>query len=509
MSVLLLSLLASVAFAQSAQSSLSLANVAIQPSPVVAGRNITVLFQLYNSYAGSLSDVNVQLTGSYPLLNFSPASSYLISTMGEGLYSGYFNYNIRVPSTVPSGVYTIDFFGTYHATTVAGPIVGTSTMPLSFYVNGIPNMTASISSVQVISGRQLSIGMQLANSGYTKASNITVRFLNTSALTVTGTSVLHITDLANRSSVSTNINYAAIGNVSSGTYSIPVQVSYSSNYNTTYTKQLNLTASVAVSAPDVVVMLSSPAAQPLYQGRNQTVTLQIQNIGTGSAKNVTVSLSAGRGITLLSSVRSFFIGDIEPGQLIVEPVLLSANGTSVANLTASIKYYPASYQNPISKAQVLNLSLTPAAQFTVVGESAALNPGATAVPITFVIRNTGTEEADQVQISLQTTYPITPVASTYYIQSVKPGATFNASFVVSADSQGVSGNYPITLFEQWKQANAGVNQQLSGSNNFFIEVSSAQVDYTLVIVAVVVVVIAAIVLRMRSSSKKKAKDSKK
>ena len=116
--------------------------------------------------------------------------------------------------------------------------------------------------------------------------------------------------------------------------------------------------------------------------------------------------------------------------------------------------------------------------------------------------------ATQVQLSLQTTYPITPVASTYYIQTIAPGATFNASFVVSADSQGVPGNYPVTLFEQWKQGNAGINQQFSGSNNYFIAVGSSQGSSTLIIAAAAVVVIALIALRLRSQAKKKEKAKK-
>ncbi len=82
---------------------------------------------------------------------------------------------------------------------------------------------------------------------------------------------------------------------------------------------------------------------------------------------MTVSLVAGKGINLLSSLNSFFIGEIAPGQIVTEPVLIAANGTSGTSITANLQYFTSSYQSEVSKSQTLNLSLAPAAQFAVVG----------------------------------------------------------------------------------------------------------------------------------------------
>ncbi len=282
--LLLFPLLFGMVQAQSAQSgALSLANVAVMPNPIVAGKNMTVTFQLYNSYNQGLNDVDLQLTGAYPILNFSPLNSYLISVMGTGLYSGFFTYTIQLPQTTQSGTYSVNFLASYQTTSTAtGGVIGTSSMPLTFYVHGVPNVTATVTNVQVLSSNEISVGVQIANTGYTEAKNVKINFLNTSGTTVSENNKVQISELNSGSTLSSVVYYTVSGgSVGNSAYTVPMSISYSSDYNTTYSKKLNLTASLAVNKPDLVVMLSNPQPQSLYQGRNQSLTLQIDNIGTG------------------------------------------------------------------------------------------------------------------------------------------------------------------------------------------------------------------------------------
>lgn len=491
-----------IACAAAGDNALSIVNLQVVPRPVMAGSNITITFQLYNAYSSSLQNVNLQLTATNPIITVSPSSTYITDSIGSGIYGGYTNqmsYKIHVPSTLATGEYTIDVIANYETSqpTAAGglsSLPSESVMPIGLYVYGAPNVTVGITNVQIMSNKEMRISTRISNIGYTKASNLSIRFLNASGVAVSGLSSLSIAELNAGSALNASVNYNVTGNatISEGAYPVPVRVSYASDYNITYSKQLNLTTSIVINKPNVIVQLANPQPQSLYQGRNQSATLDIENIGTGPAKNVSVTLRSGSGITLLSSISSFFISNLDPNQMVQEPVLIGANGTSNASLTATLQYYTASYQSLISKTQVLNLSLVPAAQFSVLSQTSALAPGATAVPVTFRVQNTGTAEAEQIQLSLQTTYPITPVASTSYISNLKPGASINATFVVNVDSQGVPGNYPITVYEQWKQPNGAANQQFSGSNTYFIDIRNASSNSLLLIGAVVVIAAAAI-----------------
>lgn len=493
--------------AQSTQSgALSLANVAVMPSQVVAGSNVTVLFQLYNSYGSSLTNVNLQLTGSYPLLNFSPSGTYMLSSIGSGLYPSAISYTIRIPKTTPTGVYTLSMVGTYQTiSSIYGQVVGSSVMPLSIYVNGIPNVTAVAGSTPVTPGSSMSLYAHIMNSGYDTAKNVVVRALNTSSFTPYGVSTLSISSLPIGASVNATISYQVAKSVRNGTYSLPLTVSYQSGTGTQYTKIINLTESVATVSPQIKLSFANPMPQALFAGYNQTVQLQIQNIGNGVARNVSVSLSAGPGTNLLGSVVSFFVSTLQPGQTVSDPVLLSASGVGSASVNASVGYYSADYSKSFSGVQQLSLSLAPAAQFTVTGQKSSLTPGSTDLPITFIVKNTGTIAAQGAQFSLQSTYPITPIAGTYYLSDLPAGSSANVTFLVSVDTQGVPSSYPVTLFEQWKQPNGAANQQFSGSNSYFISVGGGGSSlWTYGIVVVVIAAAGAYVFMKRRKAKPKA-----
>jgi hypothetical protein len=375
---------------------LSLTNVSVSPNPVMAGGNATIRFQIYNSYNFWLFNVNLQPTGSYPLINVSPLSSYHLGQIGQGSNPGYFNYTISIPKTTPSGVYTLTFTATYYALTSQGVAVSTSSMPLSFYVQN---------------------------------------------------------------------------------------------------------------KPTIKLVALSPQPASLYAGHNQTIEIGIENAGYGTARNVSVSVSAGPGASILSSVTGFFVSNLTQGQVVEEPVLVSAQSTSSAGLLANVTYYSSDLRQRFHSAQNLSLSVAPAAQFNVTGESSGIVPGSTDVPLTFTVRNIGTMTAQELQLSLQSTYPLTPVASTYYVASLTPGASTNVTFLVSADSQGVPSDYPVTIYEQWKQPNGATNQQFSGSNNYFVVVNpTSGVSVADMVAAVVIIAIVGfIVIRKRKAKRVKEK----
>ncbi len=374
---------------------LSFANVSVSPNPVVAGGNVTIRFQMYNSYDYWVYNTNLQPEGSYPLLNFSPLKSDIIGIISAGTNSNYLNYTIPIPATTPSGVYTITFVATYYAYGSTGIDLGTSSMPISFYVQNRPTIK-------------------------------------------------------------------------------------------------------------VVAASAQPSA--LYSGYNQTVNLVVENTGYGTARNVSVSLAGQNGLSLLSSVTNFFVSNLTQGSSVTEPVLVSTDGTGQASLLASVTYYSSTLNQHFYNTETLNLAVAPAAQFSIISQNASVTPGATDVPVRFVITNIGTSDAKQVQLSLETNYPVVPVASTAYISDLPAGASTNVDFLVSADSHGIPGNYPVTLYEGWKQPNGAVNQQFSGSNNYFITVHSSSSNTTLIYVAVAVVVIAAVAViysRRRGKAQKK------
>jgi hypothetical protein len=387
-----LMMLGGMVSAQSAyDGSLSMVNVSVSPNPVVAGGNVTIKFQLYSSYDGWLYGATLQPTGSYPIVNVSPVSTYLIGTINGGLNprnynvsmnSKYYEFTFKVPNTTQSGTYTITFTSTYFVYASTGTVIGTSSMPVSFYVQNKPSIK------------------------------------------VTG---------------------------------------------------------------------ANPQPSALYAGYNQTLDIMVQNTGYGTARNVSVTVGAGNGLNILSSVRTFSIPNLTEGSAEEEPLLVSAHSTNMTYLLANVTYYSSQLQQRFSNVQRINVSVAPSAQFAI--NSSGANPavGVTDAPIHLTITNTGTSPASELELNLQTPYPVTPLASTAYVNELRPGASANVTFFIGVDSSGVPGNYPVTLYEQWKQPSGSVNQQFTGSNNYYIDVEPAsnngESSYMIDIVAVIIVLV--------------------
>ncbi len=394
-----MALVSGVASAQYANS-VSLTNVSVLPNQVISGGNVTIRFQLYNTYNYWLYGTTLQPTGSYPLLNVSPLDSNTIGMLNPGLNPKYYNYTIEIPNTTPSGTYTITFTATYMLYTTQETEVASSSMPVSFYVNGNPAIT---------------------------------------------------------------------------------------------------------------VQASNPQPSTLYTGYNQSLSLAIQNTGYGTARNVSVTVSGSRGLSVLSSVRSFFISNLTRGAEQVEPILISANGTDNAYLIVNTTYYSARLNRRFSNTQRINISVAPSAQFAIDSEGQSPGIGMTDVPVNFRITNTGTSPAEELQLNLETPYPITPIASSAYVNELEPGASTNVTFFVSIDTAGVPGNYPVTLYEQWKQPSGSINQQFTGSDNYFVAVGetssavSAYETYAIAIIVVLIIIVSIYRRRARGRDRKNAK----
>ena len=241
--------------------------------------------------------------------------------------------------------------------------------------------------------------------------------------------------------------------------------------------------------------------------------IEVQNTGLGTAKNITARFINGPGIQV-GSISQFYISSLAPKNSTMESVYISANRSLVGNgsfsLPVSLKYYSSNYGDVSTSLEYLPINIQRSAIFNVTSVSGSPLPGSAYKPITFHIKNTGNEAAEQITLSLQTTFPITPVNPDLYIDSLAPGQSTNATFYVGVDPSGNTGSYPVTLFEQWRQPNGAVTQQFSGSNGYYAQVGSSgsgASSYTMYIeyavVAIVIIVAAIFIMRRRRASAKK------
>jgi hypothetical protein len=504
--------MAQVAGAVGLDGALSLTDLRVIPQPVVAGNTVFFSFQLYNSYTSYLSNVNLQIISQNQLINVSPTYSYLTDVIGTGLYGGTgynsFQYSFTVPNSLSAGEYVIDVVASYDGSQDIGAgytqeLPGVSTMPIYFYVYGTPNIQVNGNqNGEMTPGFPFSFDLSAINTGTDSARNVSVQILNSSSFNVIGSDVFDLGIIPEGSSSSATAQLESQANISAGVHMLPLRVTYTSPLGSHYNNTIAIPIDVQVGSPDVVVSIASAQPQQLNSGSNQTLSVLVQNIGTGEAKNVSVRFSGNNYIGISGSASQFFIGSLAAGSSTTEQVFISAarnTNSSGYTLPVALSYYSANYGSKINVTQPIQVDVAPTAIFNVTAVQSPLYPGSTYTPITFTVKNPGNELAQEVYISAQSVYPISFTNPNAYVSYIAPGQSVNVTLYATVDSGGNTGQYPVTLYEQWRQPNGAPNQQYSGSTGYYAIVQQPQAIggglFPYAIAAVIIVAIAVIMIR--------------
>ncbi|MGC8478342.1 MAG: COG1361 S-layer family protein [Candidatus Micrarchaeia archaeon] len=518
MFISMLAILAGAQAAPQANGAVSIANLKISPQPVIAGENITVEFQLFNSFSNELQNVNIYLESQSPLINVSPTQTFLISAMGTGLYggSGYdiFSYQFHVPASLPAGEYVINVVATYEAQAgVQYPTLpAESVMPIYIYVYGVPNVQLSANTqTQITPGVPFSLSLDALNSGTDKASNVSVAMLENANFTPEGAYSFSLGSIGQGMQQEAVMQLVPSEHIAKGTHVIGFLVNYTSQTGQKFSRIEEVPINIEISKPSFIVSVVGANPQQLYAGQNQTLEVEIDNTGNGEARNVSVQFMSSNGIDVGSSANYFNLGNMMPGQGMQEELFVSASryaNSTQYYMPVLIKYKNANLAENYSQLEYIPINMEPSAIFNVTAEYGSLSPGDTDVPVTFTIRNTGNEVAQGALLSMQAIYPISTVIPNAYISSIAPGQSKNVTFYVSVDVKGDAGSYPVTLYEQWQQPNGAAQEQYSYSNNYYVNVSKSGGSgkaYETYAAAIIVILIAAYAFAKR---RKKAPQKK-
>ncbi len=500
----------------SVDGALSVSNVAISPTPVVAGSNVTLSFSLFNSYSQELTNVNIGLESSSELINVSPSKSYLVDSIGTGIYGGIgsnpFIYKLHIPKTLISGIYTIDVVANYETTTSGSSVnlPGSSIIPITVYIYGKPDLNFNVQQQSnIIPGSTLDANLIATNTGTATARNITVTIKNTNDFSVIGQNEYTFGDTAPSATQQIPLDLLVNSNITSGTHNITLYVSYIGSVSN-FTGTVNVPVDVALGVPHIVTSIVNAQPEQIYSGGNQTLTINIQNTGSGIARDLIATFMSSNTISVSGSASTFYIGMLQPGSSVNENLYITANGNSSENssfIPVEFNYTSANYANATSIKRNISINIAKSAVFQITNVTDNSYPGNAYGPIVLKIKNTGNEAATQISISLQSIYPLSPVAGNAYISQLNPGEITNVTFYISTDQNGNPGEYPITIYEQWKQNNGAPNQVFYGSNNYYATVfaSAGQSSSTnnnrggtnYIVYAIIIVIVVVFVYRYR------------
>ncbi len=509
------------AVTSNANGALSIMNLNVAPHPVVSGENVTISFNLYNSYTSSLDNVDLGLTASNPIINVSPAFSYVTQAIGEGMYQGFINpfvFKVHVPSNLQQGLYVINVTATYQTSQSGQDVAGSSIMPVFIYVYGNPNMGINVAPNQnIVPGVPFSAELTLVNYGSGTSYNTTA-YINNSTFVPIGQDRVVFGNIGGGASSSQQISLEAMQNITGGTNMVNITLAYQSGTGKNLSKNVQVPIGIVLNRPRIALSVLSSNPTQLYTGSNQTVTMLVQNIGTGTAKNVSLDLIGNSYLFPSSSATHLFIGSLSPGNATTEVFTIDANssGGSGSSFPIYASYYGSNYRDKYNSTIGLPISVAPSSVFEVTAAKSNATVGGTYEPVVFTIKNTGNENAEQLSLTLQSIYPITPADSTAYIVNISAGGTANVTFYVDVAQKGAAGQYPATIYEQWRQPNGNANQQYSGSTSYYIDVvgqakkgNTAGLIIEVVVVGAVGVVGYRFYRKKRHSAKQQAKKKEK
>ncbi|MEM3791450.1 MAG: hypothetical protein QXL16_01840 [Candidatus Micrarchaeaceae archaeon] len=502
--------LANVSFAQTIENAISLTNIQM-PSKIYAGENFTIYFQIYNSYSGTLNNLNFYYYTNSPI-QVSPVSYALPYNIGAGLVGAYgvdeFSINVKVPSTLPQGEYAVYAQATYDTQVSSGFTstyeTGESVFPIYFYVYSNASLAAS-ASVEgnpipgSIANAELSINPVNGN-----LYNLSIS-LNASPMRIVGSSNLTIGNLYQAYSLPISLYLPY--NITSGEYQINITAHYKTSSGSVKTQNLKVPFNLEINPPQIEIATLGSEPAELYPGYNSSILISVENSGLGPAKNVSIYIP-NSNLKLKNSLGRLFIGYIPPQGSVQTSLLVQApqRFSGTLNLPVEVSYYSADMEK-FSYNISIPVALENSSIFNITGSSALLLPGAAYSPVTVFIKNIGNEPAEGISLSLQTIYPITPQDGNAYVSYLAPNSTANVTFFVSVDKLATPGSYPITVFEEWKQPNGAENQMFQGSETYYLSVSASKQNTNYSSAVAILVVILAIILfafyRKRRSSRKR------
>jgi len=215
----------------------------------------------------------------------------------------------------------------------------------------IRSATSNPSEVQP--GERFSLNLKIENNLNEDVEDIVVNLVLSSGQTVIpfapyqSSNEVRIDDIAEDDKENADFDLMTFSDATSGTYTIPVQVSYTlSNGTRVSNENLGIVSVIINAKPKIGPSLEDSI---LIKGTTGKITIKIVNSGLGDSKFLSVSLNSVSGIQTTSS-SSVYIGNIDSNDFdtVDFNVFVNANAPSTINLPVKITYTD-SQNNPLTQ----------------------------------------------------------------------------------------------------------------------------------------------------------------
>jgi len=306
------------------------------PSVIEPGTQGTLLLTISNTgtdFAGSPQ----LLVGSSPYVSTNTAIFNLPSLNAGG--STTITIPITISANAPTGTLTLPFTISYTTGTATGTVTTNNAATISVTKRTLIQLTDVQYSESVIQpGDNFTMSMTLQNVGSAQIKDLDVSLRNFSVAVVPASTDTEkiITILSPGDSTTINFNLLALPSTAAAAYSIPVSLTYYDDQGNLHTD--TKFAGMKISGvPDFVVSLENTN---VFAGQTNTLSVDVANVGTGSAKFVTLYADPNQGLTPQVS----YIGSLDP----------DSSSTVSLNINTQIKPGPQSFTLTVQYKDIYN-----------------------------------------------------------------------------------------------------------------------------------------------------------
>jgi hypothetical protein len=287
-------------------SSMRVVSEEVSPEPVEPGQDVTVKIRVYNDYVygvpgygnGSGGNATVSLDVKYPF--------YLKtgSNMDEPLIcmgcSKDYAYYLAVDAGAVSGVYPLT------VKVSRGAIE--REYGINVKVTGVPDVVCDAPQLAspVQSGGVFSVQAAFRNIGTGAARNVKVSS-STDKFVILGAGQKVIESLPPGNGTQLKLDYVVDESVKSGSYSIPIRVSYVDERGKGYSSPTEIGVLVENPAKLGIESLKKTPDGDYFSGEAAQVQVRVENMGDGDADNVRAILTLPDGTSLVS-----YLGKLKP-----------------------------------------------------------------------------------------------------------------------------------------------------------------------------------------------------
>jgi len=249
-----------------------------------------------------------------------------------------------------------------------------------------------------------------------------------------------------------------------GTYLLPVQLSYSYLYNAEQYgddtieyryKAMNTTLEIPVTIKKSVnIEVISSTVSDLNAGTEGYITLVVKNVGHEDGKKAILVIEQNGKSPVIPTEGSTYIGDF--------PINATATGlfkTSISSsaeaqtypLNVKVKYENSEGDQVTSDIETIGIPVGGKIAFEIISEPQTITPGQKKV-ITAKFKNTGDATAYQAMARISMVDPFSSNDDSAFLGDMAPGATKEASFLVTAEGGATVKLYGIDAEIDYRDA---------------------------------------------------------